>query len=300
MLICRAFASCSSKDRTLAGTRTLCQRIAGSSVENMPGTTSCPQAEFVSHAPENIKPCSWSAVVLAYNSLFLSVSHKLTLIFWAKPPLPFGWHLGCPCQPGWGLTPPLETSVDTWVLNCCETSRLVMGNLSFWPFSLPMVGPSRTAVVPITAMRDRPRSRLPRSLPPQVSPRWGLLMAESTSVSTSVPGRHNCQQILCLRHFVFLPFAFGIFDHFCRILALSQNLVWTVCFEGFFSLGKFWFFLWSEDNSQFPRITGFFYCMLSVAQAGLSGGLWLAPKGPRLVLHQCLTTLPSCNRLQNH
>lgn len=76
------------KDRILAGTRTLHQRIAGSSAKDMPGTTSCPQAEFVSHAPENIKPCSWSTMVLAYNSLFLLVSRKLILIFLSKASSP--------------------------------------------------------------------------------------------------------------------------------------------------------------------------------------------------------------------
>ena len=198
------------------------------------------------------------------------------------------------------MTPPLQTSVDNLVLSCCGTSRLVMGNLSFSPFPRPTVGPSRTAAVPVPAARDGPRSCLP--LP------WSPLPRVSLRRGRSSQGAHLSPLLFLAGttadRFYVSDLSFSPVSYLWDFQPLLQNSS-TVpepcmdCTTIFFSLGKFWFFVFRREVPV-PKNCRVFLLHISIARAGLSAGLWLAPKGTRLVLHHCMTTLSSCDIFQNH
>lgn len=160
--------------------------LGDAKAKNLPGTTSYPWAEFVSHTTEKIKPHSWLTVFLVFHSFLPLVSFKLTLFFQAKPPLPFGWYLGCTCQPGWGSTPPLEVSVGNSVL-----TQGLLENPTFFTFSLADSWPIHCSMVfPTPTAKDCPWGCWTLLCPPTSDlPVLGLLSTESTSVSNSVPGQ---------------------------------------------------------------------------------------------------------------
>lgn len=55
--------------------------LGDAKAKNLPGTTSCPLAEFLSHKTEKSKTHSWLTVFLMFHSFFLLVSFKLILVY---------------------------------------------------------------------------------------------------------------------------------------------------------------------------------------------------------------------------
>lgn len=233
VLICRAFSPRGSQDRTL-GEQGPVQHWELQ--ENPPSTTSHAWPEFLSCAADNIKPRSWSAV---FFSSFLLASHKLILVFQQTSP--------GTCEPGWGWT---HRRRPRWTTRVGIAAEPQAGKSLCFTSSLA----NRWFPSGLRGVTHKAACRCPP-----------LGCPHATSVCL-----HWCPQPAQLpTNFMShaFPFpsslAFGVSDHFCRILTLSQNPLWTVWSVGFYffsPLANFGGFVCSGDNSQFSRIPGYFCC----------------------------------------